>query len=414
MHVTAGEALRGGALVGGPASSFSLAARGLQIVLEDDAEELLLVNLDDVTFAARADGAGRDLSLTVLRIQVDNQWDPRSHFPVVVFLDPPGKAALTIAIVERLNRPGVAHHLSHVVGDLGDAYVFIEDKFVARLARFAETLSRRRAGGVRERGSFLPGDESRWEGVSLGIPADLQGFRSLIEPGGIRKDERRLLGSGGDATSGGGEHYVYIESLRLRPCEMHLSLLATGAPDAAQLVRQHAGPLTQRMLAKVRLDDVVVRVPELLKEKQLRTRIGMLRYVWARVGRSLRRSFFSSKMLFKGLDAVSDSWLGVHTTGQRGGKDSMGEKRTLQRIRPLADATDDATPARSGANLSQMTPMARGLNAAYNSMTLENAVALPSTAVRTAVSAPLAVGAGLKVGAKRLGSFLSEPFKAPF
>ncbi|KAJ1491131.1 hypothetical protein T484DRAFT_1775927, partial [Baffinella frigidus] len=110
----------------------------------------------------------------------------------------------------------------------------------------------------------------------------------------------------------------------------------------------------------------------------------------------------------------------------------------LQRIRPLADA-DDATPARSGANLSQMTPMARGLNAAYNSMTLENAVALPSTAVRTAVSAPLAVGAGLKtasklasqptatavsaplavgaglkVGAKRLGSFLSEPFKAPF
>ena len=41
-----------------------------QIVLEDDAEELRLVNLEDVTFAARGDGQGRDLSLTVLRIQV--------------------------------------------------------------------------------------------------------------------------------------------------------------------------------------------------------------------------------------------------------------------------------------------------------------------------------------------------------
>jgi hypothetical protein len=35
-------------------------------------------------------------------------------------------------------------------------------------------------------------------------------------------------------------------------------------------------------------------------------------------------------------------------------------------------------------------------------------VALPSTAVRTAVSAPLAVGAGLKVGVKKLGNFLFE------
>ena len=31
MHVTAGEALRGGAAVAGPASAFSLAARGLQV-----------------------------------------------------------------------------------------------------------------------------------------------------------------------------------------------------------------------------------------------------------------------------------------------------------------------------------------------------------------------------------------------
>jgi hypothetical protein len=40
----------------------------------------------------------------------------------------------------------------------------------------------------------------------------------------------------------------------------------------------------------------------------------MLQYVWERVARSLRRSFFSSKMLFKGLDAMSDSWLGVQAS----------------------------------------------------------------------------------------------------
>lgn len=34
-------------------------------MLEDEEEELVLLNLEDVTFAARADGAGRDLTLTV-------------------------------------------------------------------------------------------------------------------------------------------------------------------------------------------------------------------------------------------------------------------------------------------------------------------------------------------------------------
>jgi hypothetical protein len=103
MHVTAGERVQGAAARAGAASAFSLSARGLQVgdptrpfpgrtarvlvkrghfwsncvkrgrrqvVLEDGAEELVLVTLDDVTLAARADGAGRDLSLTVLRIQV--------------------------------------------------------------------------------------------------------------------------------------------------------------------------------------------------------------------------------------------------------------------------------------------------------------------------------------------------------
>ena len=75
--------------------------------------------------------------------------------------------------------------------------------------------------------------------------------RDQVEPGGAR-------GLAGDGAARGSEHYVYVESLRLRPCEIHLSLLGTGAPEAAQLVRQHAGPFTQRMLAKVRLDDVKV------------------------------------------------------------------------------------------------------------------------------------------------------------
>jgi hypothetical protein len=57
-------------------------------------------------------------------------------------------------------------------------------------------------------------------------------------------------------------------------------------------------------------------------------------------------------MLFKGLDAVSDSWLGVHTTGQR-----AGDRRALQRIRPLPDAEDAARP---GPDRTNMTPMARG------------------------------------------------------
>jgi hypothetical protein len=77
-------------------------------------------------------------------------------------------------------------------------------------------------------------------------------------------------------------------------------------------------------------------------------------------------------------------------------------------VRPLETPAEHAGAARRAAPQAQMTPMARGLNAAISSMTLENAVALPSTAVRTAVSAPLAVGAGLKVGVKKLGNFLFE------
>jgi len=42
-----------------------------------------------------------DFSLLLYSVPV------RSQFPVVISLDPHGRAALSIAIVERLNRPGV-------------------------------------------------------------------------------------------------------------------------------------------------------------------------------------------------------------------------------------------------------------------------------------------------------------------
>jgi len=125
-------------------------------------------------------------------------------------------------------------------------------------------------------------------------------------------------GKGGGKNKHGSprDGYVYCDDLKLRGWSLHLSLMFTGNSDD---VRRYVGPVVQRMLRKVRVDDVVVKIPELNKTRLYRTKKSMTRYVTERYVKSIKKSFLSTKFLLKGLDAWSDSWFGQQSEGQKAG-----------------------------------------------------------------------------------------------
>ena len=130
------------------------------------------------------------------------------------------------------------------------------------------------------------------------------------------------------------ESVLFVKKFMVRPITVHLTLMSTGDPGrstrgrsgGAAVVRKYAGAVLERMIRQVRIDDVVVNVPaQNLMELRI-TQAGIVTLISNILLGSLKKSFFTAKFMLKGLDAWSDSLLGLETEGQ------MAGERRLTRI----------------------------------------------------------------------------------
>jgi hypothetical protein len=129
---------------------------------------------------------------------------------------------------------------------------------------------------------------------------------------------------------------MYVQGLKVKPLTLHLTLMSTGESGSrarraggAAVVRQYAGAMLERLVRKVRIDDVLVKVPEQELNQRLITQSAFYALVSNILLSSLKKSFFSAKFMLKGLDAWSDRVLGLQADGQVAGN------RQLQRKRPV-------------------------------------------------------------------------------
>lgn len=146
---------------------------------------------------------------------------------------------------------------------------------------------------------------------------------------------------------------LYVQRLKVRPLMVHLTLMSTGEGGSrvgrgggAAVIRQYAGAMLERMMRKVRIDDVIVNVPEQERSQMLITQSAFSALISDILLQSLKKSFFSAKFMLKGLDAWSDRLLGLQTDGQ------MAGNRHLTRLRPLDDEWVDISSGVSGSTIS--------------------------------------------------------------
>ena len=146
-----------------------------------------------------------------------------------------------------------------------------------------------------------------------------------------------------------------MQSLKLRPLTLHLTLMSTGEGGGrggrgggAAVVRQYAGAMLERMIRKVRIDDVIVNVPDQERSRMLITQSEFSQLISNILLKSLKNSFYSAKFMLKGLDAWSDRLLGLQTDGQQ-----MAGQRLLKRRRPIDD--EWVSIADSGSTASSFT-----------------------------------------------------------
>ena len=135
---------------------------------------------------------------------------------------------------------------------------------------------------------------------------------------------------------------LFVTALKVRSMRVHLTLMSTGQAGSgrggrgggAAVVRKYAGAVLERMIRQVRIDDVIVDVPEQNLSELRITQSGIVTLISSTLLRSLKKSFFSAKFALKGLDAWTDSILGLETQGQMAGKRQL--TRIPRRI-PLAN-----------------------------------------------------------------------------
>jgi len=353
----------------------SLKSSGLRFIIEDDdlakTEEVLFLQLDNVNAMMRSDAQVRQVSLTFLRLQLDNQFDALTPFPVVISIAPKDSAAFKVTVVEKLGQPGVGNYYKHVLLEVGDPYIFAEDRLIAKIAGFLskfkqqQALRQTQSNRLRSQPSFSygPNGDSNSSGVnSSGVSTPKSAayshcampLRSTTQEG-VREDLATLVAlicnervSGdvrepGDAgpvstTTLNSDAYVYIDELKWRAWKVHLTLMLTG--DDNKVLRRYCGRVVERMLRKIRLDDVVVSMAAIDKVRQLRTQRATAAWLSKKMMDSAKKSFFSSKFLFKGLDGFKDAFLGKQLDTQ------MAHNVALVRLRPLEISDEDCAQLR--------------------------------------------------------------------
>ena len=462
MHLTSYNPLaaKGGAdaqASSGVQTVVSLSTSGLRFIIENDdgwkTEQILLLQLDAANFVMASDDRRREVSLTFLKLQLDNQFDPSTPFPVVMSIAPESGPAFKLTMVERLGQRGLGRYFHRVAIDLGDPYLFAEDRLISKIAAFlssdaAKHLHGQRHGpSARVRPHFTARDSSP-SSAGLSTPksgASVSGGSATQQGVGEELGEllamvsfARVVGAVPAATSAA-DPYIYLDEIKWREWKMHLTLMLTG--DDTKVLRRYCGRIVERMLRKIRLDDVVISIPPLDKRRLLRKQSAMGTWISKKLVASARKSFFSRAFLLKGLDAYKDAFLGKQLNSQTAGhlalsrlvpldgEDaeaqaqrqllSSGSSSALGNVASAAVGTVTGTVSVAG-SVATTAASTAGAAAGMVAQTMVDTVqgtplhvasAAASTAKSAATSAASmakkAASSGVKVGFKKLGNFFS-------
>jgi hypothetical protein len=358
MHLTSREprAAEGGAdaqASSGLQTSVSLSTSGLRFIIENDdgwkVEKLLLLQLDAANFIMASDQTKREVSLTFSKLQLDNMFDPSTPFPVVMSIAPDSSPAFKLTLVERLGQRGLGRYFHRVNLDVGDPYLFAEDRLIAKIAAVLSSNTakhqnaQRQGQWARGRPHFNATDASS---AGLSTPKSAASLsasfigRSAVQQGvGEELGELLMMVSlarvsgasgGAPAARSAADPYIYLDEIKWREWNMHLTVMLTG--DDTRVLRRYCGRIVERMLRKIRLDDVVIKIPALDKRRLLRKQSVLGTWLSKKLIASARKSFVSRAFLFKGLDAYKDAFLGKQLHTQTAGG------LALNRLVPLDDA----------------------------------------------------------------------------
>jgi hypothetical protein len=226
-------------------------------------------------------------------MQVDNQFDGATKFPVVLSVTPSKQAALNIAIVKHLSSSQDHHFYENIRIDLGEAFVFLDDKLMVRVAAFLSKVLPEQAeadseGESGETGpiyghiSALPPAVNAWEILRDGVMPEISDLRLAVLTGSsmgsvtLEACHKKAAEAShappsstvSRAAARGADPVLYVRRLQVRPITLHLTLMSTGEGGGrggrgggAAVVRQYAGAMLERMIRQVRIDDVLVLVP---------------------------------------------------------------------------------------------------------------------------------------------------------
>ena len=177
--------------------------------------------------------------------------------------------------------------------------------------------------------------------------------------------------------------HVHVANFEWHEWKLHLTLMLTG--DDTQVLRHYCGRIVERMLRKIRLDDVVIKMPAMQERGVIKRQSVLGAWLSERVVRSAKQSFFSSSFLFKGLDAYKDAFLGKQFGSQLAGDLVLHRKRPLRSPDGCAGGTRDAKARNKAATSVGQRALGTVGHVAVGTMSVAGTVA--STAAGTAGAA---------------------------
>ena len=183
MHLTPSPA-RSNVRSGTGSTKVTLSSKSICLMIQDDdaseTDELLFLQLDGVKAAVLTDAQSRQLAAKVDRLQLDNQFDPLTPFPVVLSIAPQHKPAFKLQLKEKSQTHAGGPDYEQVIIQLGDPYLFAEDRLIATIAAFASKFKRQQA--VRHHHAARSAATSSNDAAVGGMPDGLrEGLEALLQ-----------------------------------------------------------------------------------------------------------------------------------------------------------------------------------------------------------------------------------------
>jgi hypothetical protein len=344
-------------------TSFVLQLPALKVLLEDDVSlqgesEVLYLSVTGIHVRYETANTATRVTAEIKTMQLDNQFDVSTPFPVVLSVDPKFSPALKLCL-ESLNKDETTHLFYEKIHlDIGEGFVFIEDRLLDRIQHFVGGLTDgnddQLASEQEEEDAYAtshgrvvsrqtltankhtcttekPAEQDAWCLLKHGVTNEIADVRFRVVSSALSASSPRavqdVLKTSAATVGSDVEPFLHVESLRLGAVNLHLTLVII---DGA-LVRKHAGATIERMIHKVKLEDVLIALaPQHAYDLVLR-KSEFVNFVHEMVVNSFKKSFVSGKFVLKAMNAWTDRALRVADEhGQKAGDSTLARRRPFR------------------------------------------------------------------------------------